>query len=216
MRKEELRAAFDRIQPREELICSTIDKMNRQRLGISRERKMPTLAFATRVAAAFCALMLVVGLGFFNIDSVITPTGEGSTLGRSADGSLQNDEGQSVAPAAYGLLGEDEMTDTARLDDGDRFVIDGELEAVYFAPISDEERASGVVYKCNAQIATALSPDTNGELPQNAAVSAQILFYDEKEANEFFASMGRSAKFHLSYEDIDGERVWRIEDVRFE
>ena len=215
MRKEELRAALDRIQPREELICSTIDKMNKQRLGLSKERRMPALAFATRVMAAFCALMLVVGIGFYNIDSVIDPTGEGSTLSRQADGSLQQNDGNSVAPAAYGLLGEHDSSDIASYAGENSAVIEGAIDAFFFKPLTAEEESEGAIYKCTVHILTSSIVESNissDVLPDsNEIFSANILLYSEQEANVFFGLS--HATFVIELEDSQDGTYWTIKKL---
>ncbi len=218
MRKEELRRAFDIIQPSEDLICSTIDKMNMQRLGLTKERKMPFLSFATRVAAAFCALLLVVSLGFFNFDSVTTPVEEYSAFERRADGSLQSEDVSDVAPAAYVHFDEeDTLSGVARIEGGDWAVLEGVTESVYFSPLTDEEKADGILFRCTAQIRTVAVLEKNVSLGASVPevdeyAIANVNFFDEDSANEFFNSTGKVLLFRLSAEGDE----WEIRDVIYE
>ena len=217
MRRQELRAAFDRIQPSEDLICSTIDKMNMQRLGLNKERRMPTLSFATRVAAAFCALLLVVSLGFINLDSVTTPVEEYSAFERRADGSLQGEGASDVAIASYVHFDEEEtLSGVAKIEGGDWAVIEGVIESIYFSPLTDEEKSDGILFRCTAQIRTVATLETstdNSAIPElNEYAVANIDFFDDASAKEFFDSTGKVLLFRLSAKDD----AWEIRDVIYE
>ena len=200
MRKEELYASLARIQPSEELICSTINKINEQRIGIREKKSMPTFAFAYRLASALCALVLVVGIALYaqpmmSSDSI-------GDLGRNADGSLLS-EGADVAPTAYGIDESEMLAGVGRLQYDSWVVTEGKVSAVLFGEVTEDERANGVIFKCVAQIDVAGIYDgtLSDAYAQTDSVNASIAFYDAQDANDFISLSGESVAFLLTVQD---------------
>ena len=207
MRKEELYASLARIQPSEELICSTINKINEQRLGIREKKSMPTFAFAYRLASALCALVLVVGIAL-SAQPMLSSDSTGD-LGRNADGSLLS-EGADATPAAYGIDESEMLAGVGRLQYDSWAVAEGNVSAVLFGELSDSERADGAIFKCVAQIDVSCIRDSalsDADEP-TGSINATIAFYDAESANGFISLSGEDVAFLLT--EQDGE--WIIAD----
>ena len=119
MKKEQLRESFARIQPREALVLATLEKIQEQRQrGESAQRKL-SLGFMTRLAAATCALLLVIAVGVVAAkndmipSSVVVPSENERSTPMTAD--CQDPSGDAViSDCASELVGCEQMIETAR------------------------------------------------------------------------------------------------------
>ena len=213
MRKEELRASLAKIQPREELIISTINKMNEQRLGIRQKRSFGTRAFAYRLATALCALVVVMGLGVFSgVNQMSLPDAENPLL-RGADVTT-GDSG--VSPAS--LSGDDvEMLSAmARSKGGEWAIVEGHVQSCFFLELTEEQKRDGVIFLCGVEIVTtAISEGTLDAslLPtESESLSAVIKFTDAEAANEFFSVHDAPILFSIRPLADSESHVWSVDD----
>lgn len=211
MKRQELRACFDRIQPREELIRSTLEKIRGVQENKQPVRTMPTYAFATRLVGAACALVLLVGVGVSLGRDVVT----------APDTLLVQDERISpmTADAMDGvatprevtvggeLVGCEEMIETAKSLSTDAAVCTAVVDAVYFKSATEgfaTIRPLTVAEGSNADWTDAV----DGELTLVAAFDA-----DNEEMRSLLDLMGSEVLVGLHTETRDGETVWVIHEM---
>ena len=206
MRKEELCASLAKIQPSEELICSTINKINEQRLGLKKRRSMTTPMFASRLASAVCALLVVIGVAFYVQPSLSLQSEPIDSSTRSGmDGSPYGEE---VTPSgSHGVDESEILSSVARLEYSDWAVVEASVDMCLFAP-ADE----GALYTCILQLGISRVADSDSvsidALAVDTPISATLSFYDEEAANSFFALSDENVSFLLT----EGESAWQVED----
>ena len=211
MKKSELRASLAKIQPREELIETTINKINEHRLGITSERRMPTFAFATRLAAAFCALLLIVGLGIAAnntaplTDSSNPQTRNSSVTDKADSGIVSHEEDDSRSALA----------EYARSQYTTWIIADGEIISCNIETPTDEQKENGILFLCTSQIVISEVSDSTLSYEQNFTsgeiIDANIEFYSNSYANDFVTSTQKNATFLLVESEGEEGSTWKIE-----
>ena len=211
MNKQQLKKCFDRITPGEELMRSTLEAVHAAQAGQGQTvRSMPRYAFATRLAGAACALVLVVGLGV--------------TIARqSATSPLLSEEGRGVdlLPANEGPLEPSEQADDAVFDSldhliaaaqaegGDWMVLEGRVDAFYAEP--DKHPGTGRMSVATKGLLDAQTSD-DVLLP---ATDGQLLDVDAKVSDALFNVIGADAYLYLTASEQDGQTVWTLSGFAF-
>jgi hypothetical protein len=211
MKRQELRACFDRIQPREELIRSTLEGIRGVQENNHPVCTMPTYAFATRLAGAACALVLLVGVGV--------------SLGRNVvvapDALLVQDERVSpmTADAMDGvtaprevtvggeLVGCEDMLKTAKSLSADAAVCTAAVDAVYFKSETEGFATIRPLAVADGSYADWIDA-VDGELTLVAAFDAT-----NEELRSLVDRMGSEVLVGLHTETRDGETVWVIHEL---
>ena len=207
MKRQELCAALDKIRPSEELICSTINKMNEQRLGIRQKRSMSTPMFASRLATAVCALLVVIGI------SVYAPSLSGVDSSDTSDAmrhaSTDAGENEGISSASYDMETSEMLASIAKLEHNEWVVLEASVDMCMITSVGED----GSLYNCVLQLGVLrvadsdLSPDI--EIPQaEASINASIRIYDEDTANKLFALSDENISFLLTA----SEGKWTVED----
>ncbi len=204
MRKEELCASLAKIQPSEELICSTINKINEQRLGLKKRRSMTTPMFASRLASAVCALLVVIGAAFYVQPSLSLQSEPIDSSSRSGmDGSPYSED---ITPLdSHSMDASLLLSSIARLEYSDWAVVEASVDMCLFAP-ADE----GALYTCILQLGAVrvADSDSSHSFEEGAPISATVSIYDEETANRLFSLSDENVSFLLTA----GEDTWQIED----
>ena len=222
MKKHELKEALSRIQPREELIQSTIEQVNAYRQKARQQKtapafRLPTPVFATRLAGALCALLLVVGMGVMvgRNRTYIPTSGEGAPAAayRAAEetrDSQTEEETLTLHETSISLM------EKAQADGGTWVVAEGDLQACYFIPLTDEQKSRGVLYCCGAEIyvlsAAASEEGLEGAPVEQERFGIVVEFFEEDAVNHLINATGSVLGFRLSARQTEGEPAWVLEE----
>lgn len=209
MKRQELRACFDRIQPREELIRSTIVQVNAAREGKRPARATSGYSFVMRLASAACALLLLIGLAFTLDRDVITspevlPTPSERVSPMTADAMDGVKEPREVVSGGA-LVGCEEMLATAQAFGTDFAVCTVVVDAVYFKSESEGFATLRPITIADGCSSTWLSDGTQ----------AVIAAFDASDAalRSMVDLMGSEVLVGLHTEMRDGETVWVIHEL---
>lgn len=182
MKKNDLKASLGRIRPREELICSTINKVAEQKERQQRRFFLPSYSFGMRLAGAVCAFVLVffMGMGIARLDG--------------------NAGGNDVNTPALRTLAELAVTEAStdgaamlvfehEFENG-YIVIKGNIDNISFVSLTDAEKADGVARHCKVTITAdgliEKSDDLKVDLENtNETFEADVVFYDNDILNTF-------------------------------
>ncbi len=208
MKRQELRDCFDRIRPREELIRSTLERINGREEARSAARVMPTYAFATRLAGALCALLLLIGIGVLvGRDAIVAPDTLPASDERMAPMTIdgQKDGGEPTAGGAV-LVGCEQMIEDAKAYGSAWAVCSATVDAVYF-----KSETEGIATLSLQTVADCSVSDwTDGEQTLVAAFDAV-----SEDMRALVDRMGEEVLVALHTESRDGESVWVIHEVQF-
>lgn len=208
MKRQELCASLAKIQPSEELICSTINRINEQKLGIGKKRSMSTAMFASRLAAAVCALLVVIGASVYAPSLSEGGDADVSGVGRQAETDSAGNMG--IAPASYDIEKSEMLLGIARLEHSNWAVVEANVDMCLFA---EPDGQSAALYECILQlnVSHVAGSDTASDVivpTENSTISATVRFYDADKANDFFNLSGENISFLLTAH----ENTWTVED----
>ena len=187
MKKNDLRKALSQVQPDEELICRTLDKIHRQKQP--KTRPVWTPAFQYRLAGALCALIAIIGLSTSaaRFSRSATPDPQPTTSQQLIPNIVAVDvygsrpqalQAVSAQSAAERLRGE-----AAQLQSG-WILVQGSLEDVHLHAPTE----SG--WTCSVTLSVAKVWDMGGN-PSREAIQGQNitaeLFFEENSEMELFA-----------------------------
>ena len=206
MKKERLKRELGMIRPREELITSTIAKVNREKAK-KEDRKAifsPSFNKSVRLAGALCAFVFVFCIGFAvarqnNAAAQITPTPDLKLVGLET-------EGFSAESIAFLELEED-------FENG-WILISGSADSLRFFEVSSEEKENGAIRGCSVDITAkglldrseTLSVDLDGI---SANINASVVFYDHDLLESFFDMRCSDMILRLTPDENGG---WTIVD----
>ena len=211
MKKEELKASLDRIQPREELINSTLAKVHEQQAKEHRKQTKETTFFPAvyqrglRLAGAVCAFALVFSIGFAvarlgGTDPITTPNGPGAKLAGTLDtDNVSNNYG--VHTATYSLIGADEW-----------IALRGNVTTLHFSDLTEDELAMGALAGGKVTISVQSIEGRSEELSRktiSTEITADFLLYDTESLNLLVNASESDLLIRLIPTEEDG---WEIHD----
>lgn len=207
MKKEQLRASFARIQPREALVQATLERICEQRARGAVDGKRQSLGFATRLATAACALLLVIGVGVMAARNGLLPSSDAvlasddeRTAPLTVDG--QSAEGDAAVEPQSGFVGCEDMIAAARGYGSDWAVGSATVEGVYLA--------EGMV----TLRMTAVADHAASEGAAWSEGDALVAYFDTNNAElcALMTDMG-DVLAGLHVEQRDGTEVWVIHEA---
>lgn len=196
MKKEELKRSLAQIKPRRELVDSTIVKIREQKYKESRGRSFsPGFSRGLRLASAFCAFVFVFCIGFAvaknNFFDPTVKSPEGRIAGELDTSGVAT---QGIDLAMYSFE-----------DDENGRILEGEVKALRFVDLTEEDHKNSVMFRCIVEIA--VSDIETGE--EENTIVANILFYDSESMNIFNNHNNSKLLFKIVSSD-DGH--WSIVD----
>lgn len=188
MKREELKATLNKIQPGEELIQTTLRKVEMQKNKKTRFSFWNTAVY--RYEAAVCTLVLLCGVGLMtgklsgDKNAVLTP--QGMAVGR---GVLQENAEEYDTPVAVYSLEEEQIRTTGVLCD------------YTLCELTEAEKAFGIV----AHALLTVQPE------QGTKICAEMFFYEEAKLQELKAAVSGKLDFLLLQTAEEGN-TWRVLD----
>ena len=200
MKKNDLRASLDKIKPREELICSTIEKINDKKRAREARFNLQGFSFSTRLVGALCSLALVFCIGFAVAKQNTVPATR--TIGQLEATTPMTDNNSLPSPLS-----------SLELSRG-WILVSGEINNLSFDSLTDADLQSGVLRRCKVNLTAdgliARSNDISADLNKtDSCLDATVLFYSEEKTNSFF-DMSTSKMIFCLTPDESGE--WIIVD----
>ena len=138
MKRKELRDCFESIWPRAQLIKTTLERVHAVQYGrAAASRPTWSYAFATRLATAACALLLVLGIGVYvgrngNLLSVADARGGDIPTPMNIKDATALDPAPSNGDASALLEQCEDMITRAKVYGSDFAVLSATVDAVYF------------------------------------------------------------------------------------
>lgn len=208
MKKEELKASLGRIQPREELVNSTLARIHEQQAQersstIQRGGFFPAVYNrGLRVAGAVCAFALVFSIGFAvaklgGVDPTVTPVDPSARLAGTLDTDVVNNPS-----LAMFSLGEEEW-----------IAVRGNVDSLRFVDLTEEQSAMGAVASAEVTIAVKSIEGRSEEFSRetiNREITATVLLYDTETINALVNASTSDLLIRLMPIDNDG---WDILDL---
>jgi hypothetical protein len=205
MKKERLKREIGLIRPREELITSTIAKVNLEKAK-KEDRKAifsPSFNKGVRLAGAFCAFVLVFCVGFAvakqNTPEFVAPAPDVKLIGLETEGL----DAESIA-----------SLDLAESFENGWILISGQTDSLKFFELTQDEKECGALRGCNAEITATGLLDRSESLSVDideisATISASAVFYDHDILESFLDMSCSEMILRLT---PDGEGGWMIVD----
>lgn len=215
MKRQELRVCFDRIQPREQLIRSTLDRIHGVQEGNRPARVMPTYAFATRLVSAACALVLLVGIGVSLGKDAITapdmlPAQNERVSPMTADAMDGVVEPREVVNGGE-LVGCEAMIETAKGFGSAFAVCSAVVDAVYF-----KSETEGYATLRPVTVADGSATDWTSEEAVGAQTVVVAFDASDEQMRSLIDQMGGEVLVGLHTETRDGESVWVIHEMHLQ
>lgn len=204
MKQEELKSTLGRIQPREELIQSTLNKIHEQQAqkSVSTRRSNPFSAAyhrGMRLAAAACAFVLVFSMGFAVAKlGNVTPVdpGDPASIDMNAMLDTENVQNDHLRIASYGLIPEEEW-----------LIVRGQIRSVRFRDLTEENKAMGAIASVELDITVRAIEGRSEEFSRKSispALTATILVYDTESLNLLVDTSSPELMIHLIPTEGDG------------
>ena len=201
MKNEDLKASFGKIQPREELVNSTLVKIREQKEKQNNKQQIFTPSYnrGLRLAGAFCAFALVFCIGYF----VATKTMPSVNNGDSGISLTKINEGKTTLDE----LNTDEVSPVMLSggEDAEHIDVKGEI-------ISNEIKSvDGQSFNCEIKVSVS---EVYGSLSLenvSSIIIAKILFTDSEQLNDFVNSQG-VMYLRLAPNSTDGTLTWTVID----
>ena len=204
MKKDDLKASLGKIRPREELIESTLNKIE-----AAQERKETRARFsvanpsALRLAGALCSFIFVFFFGFAVARHGMTAPTTDENPGRS---SVELDTvcvpDSDISPASF-MFG-DENTEW--------IIVECEVTSLGFDDKTEDDIAGGVAYRCRIELTAQSVQGISENFSLKSIYSdidADICFYDEDELHRFVADMSETMLIRLTR---NGDNSWTASD----
>jgi hypothetical protein len=181
MKKEELKASLDKIQPREELVNLTLARIHEQK---ARENRRDWFTSSTiygkglRLAGAACAFVLVFSIGFTAArlgldDPTAPPTPDVRLAGTLDTDQVGNNYDANVA--SYALMDAEEW-----------IVVRGNTASIQFIDLTEEQSAMGAIAGGRGTISVESIEGRSNEFSRSTISTelvADVLFYDTDSLN---------------------------------
>lgn len=177
MKKNQLKRELGRIRPREELVNSTIAKVNAQKEREERKIFSPIFLKGMKLAGALCAFVLVFCIGF--------AVASQPNVADPAKRTIGDLEATEAATSGISTLSfEDELPNGWIL-------VNGEVISLNFAELTDADKAEDAVRRCKVNLNITGLIDQSEEISvdlkkASAEVEANIVFYDADVMESFF------------------------------
>ena len=193
LKENDLKASLDKIQPREELIRSTLAKAAKQRERRERRFILPSYSQSMRLAGAVCAFALVFCIGFIAARQDFIPVNS-RTLG-------QLEITDAVSNSVSTLSLDDEL-------ENGWIVLNGNISSMYFVELTSADESDGAIRRCKISISANGLIEHSDELSvdldkADAEFEADLIFYDNDIMNSFFDQSTGEMIFKLT-PDNDG------------
>ena len=214
MKKEEIFASFEKIQPDEKLIRETLDRIELQK--VKQERKLSFFSASHKLASAMCALAIVICVGIFaGKDTLISPVEDTpdayapssfalNALPKEADDEpLASEEPDDKSSDAAEQAGATLLSRAAELS-GDWQVVQGTLDGIYFTP--DENGTTKCLTAITLEKVLGFNGDSKLSLA-NGCISAST-----SSEVDIASAMGSRVCVILTATEQSGETVWQIND----
>jgi len=208
MNKNDLRATLGSIHASDELVSSTMAKIE-ARGARSESRGAFGFGLGFRVAAAACALMLVVGLGIYGAieNPPIDEPNDARSVAEANDvAMLNNNEEENSYGLSVASSGIDELLAESDNIDGDWVIIDGVVEACFFAGGEDSESAN----TCIITVAVADVEHTSGGIAPTESISLKISFNSESEMQSFIDNYSEETYFLIVEDGDNGDTALKV------
>ena len=211
MKKEELKASLGRIQPREELVNSTLARIHEQQARERSSTKQTGGFFPAvynrglRVAGAVCAFALVFSIGFAvaklgGVDPTVTPVDPSARLAGTLDTDVVNSSGLNVA--MYADFAEEEW-----------IAVRGNVASLLFTDLTEEQSAMGAIACAEVHISVKSIEGRSEEFSRetiSTELTASVLLYDTETLNALANASTSDLIIRLMPTDNDG---WDILDL---
>ncbi len=209
MKQEELKSTLGKIQPREELIQSTLNRVHEQqaqKLTSARRSAFFPAVYnrGMRLAGAVCAFALVFSMGF-----AVAKLGGGNpadtkeplSVNMMATLDTENVNNDNLRIASFGLIPAEEW-----------MVVRGRVSSIRFLEMTEENKAMGAIASIELGI-TATNVEGRSEVFSrtnvNSALTATILIYDTDSLNLLVDTSAPELLIHLIPTEGEG---WDIHD----
>lgn len=207
MNERELRKALGRVQPSEELIRKTLNRIEEKRREERPVYRVPAYGFTRRLAGAMCALVLLVGLGIAglqgNPDLVPHVVREGET------GSVHQQVPDDLPGTGEWEATMATLVAEAKSSSEGYAVARGFLEGCYFAEVSEAEAAAGVLYRCVLAVRVDEITAQTAALTQGTQLQVEYLLHEEEALQALLNTVGSRAGLWL----VPGEAgAWQMQD----
>ncbi len=180
MKKNQLKNSLGRIRPREELIRDTILKVEAQKIQGRETRTLlsPVFSKGIRIAGAFCALALAVGIGFALAGNDKPVTVEPPTR------TLAEIETNECTGADYASFTFEEETPSGWI------IVTGNADSLAFIEPSDEEKAAGYTKKAEITFSADKMLEKSASIEVDldkvsTSLTLTVCFEDDEEATGF-------------------------------
>ena len=215
MNKNGLRQTLGSIHASDELVASTIAKIEARKHG-SEARGGFGFGAGFRVALAACAFMLVIGLGIYGaITNPPIDADDEIDAVRAAEASCfetteetENSHGLGESTEKLGAL----LSESENID-GDWVIISGVAEACFFAGGEDASDKN----TCIITVAVdGVEYTFGGIAPAGNEISLTVSFENESEMMSFIDNSSEKAYFLITPDDKGGDTTLRVKKFIFE
>ena len=209
MKQEELKSTLGKIQPREELIQSTLNRVHEQqaqKLTSARRSAFFPAVYnrGIRLAGAVCALALVFSMGFAVAKlggANPADTQDPPSVNMMATLDTENVNNDNLRIASFGLIPAEEW-----------MIVRGHISSVRFLEMTEEDKAMGAIASVELGIAASSVEGRSEQFSRknvSAALTATVLIYDNDSLNLLVDSAKPELLIHLIPTEGDG---WDIHD----
>lgn len=221
MNKQQLRDCFDKIRPSEALVEKTMQRVREQQTQLAATKntsvlRMPRYAFATRLASAACALMLLVGIGVTVGKNVVTSPAMPSDDAESRGATPMTVEPMNGADLVVepsnvsSIVGCEQMISTAQGYATDWAVFSATVDAMYFV----DESEGVMVLRPDTVADKQLSTEQPGWVSDSEEMlTAHVALTNSDWQTILSDAVGGRVLIGMHVEIRAGEAVWVIHEL---
>ncbi len=214
MKKSDLRATLGSLHARDEQISRVMENVAARKQKAEKRSAMSRLNFGMSLAAAACALMIVVGLGvnafmggLFNepdaVDYGVQRANEENT--EITDTEKDNSHDPADEKSALEVL----LAESEKID-GDWAIIRGTANAFYFAGGEADDGS----YRCIIAVSVEKTEKTSdGIVINESEIVADITFADDEELNRFTDNLSSSIEILIEKNGADHDAAWTVKKI---
>ena len=214
MNRQELRACLDRIQPREQLIRTTLDQIHAAQEGKRPVRAASGYAFGMRLASAACALLLLIGVALsLDMDTITAPVQLPTQDERVSPMTADAMDGVTETPAVVTdveVTGCEDMIARAAAYGTDYAVLIAAAEALYFPNANEGVVSFRPITLVDGQITNG-ALDTTAE--ESTAIAACVDLNDAALQAMLSNAVGGEVLVGLHVETRGEESVWVVHEM---